>query len=37
MIFAVLEISLAIVGASTVVRGYREYKKDPEEFFGVRE
>ena len=37
MIFAVLETGLAIVGTSTVVWGYQEYKKDPEEFFGVKE
>lgn len=36
MIFTILEIGLAVVGASTVVWGWLEYKKDPEEFFGVR-
>ena len=36
MIYVILEVALAVVGAATVVWGYQEYKKDPEEFFGVK-
>ncbi len=33
MIFTVLEISLVIVGASTVVWGWLEFKKRPRRIF----
>ncbi len=36
MIYIILEVVLSVVGTSTVVWGYQEYKKDPEEFFGVK-
>ncbi len=36
MFCIISEITLAIVGVVTVIWGYLEFKKDPEEFFGVK-